>query len=275
MIAYGPALQVLYDNREAVADGAVAGWKKIFGVDGKVGFVGPGGSGKTVLFEYLTGVALKDDYDLPGRSYQSEKGKLKAEKVKSGIHVAVGQIGEARRLDYEKIFSQKNPVDVVVFFSNYGYSEFREDTTIGSVSAQGLSVSDYRKASLRRELEEFTNVVERTIQANLNSKATRPAVLINAINKIDLFHSELGDAIKHYSLSGDSKFSEVSRNAMKRLGEERFSYEVIPVCSQLVDLSVGADIVAKSDLSEEMRDAYVWQFKTKLSQIVGGVSSGV
>jgi hypothetical protein len=179
VIEWGAALGELYKNRDVLASTAKAGWNRLFGVDGRAAFVGPGGSGKTVLFDHILS-QVDDSYEVPGKSMASESGKFKAFGIKSGLIVAPGQ-GASRRLTYDKVFDKKNGVNVVVFFGTYGYLEFREELSHEIAELTTPDEASIRAKGLAREVDELDEIVHRFAQSNLATNRAS-AVLMLAIN---------------------------------------------------------------------------------------------
>ncbi|MBU2868948.1 hypothetical protein [Pacificibacter marinus] len=257
-----PAARGAYNNRQV----ALSTWEKlitkILGPKYRIGFVGPGGIGKTVLLDHMTGAAFKDGYEAPGQSRKAEAGKAKANGSRFAVVVAPGQQSGPQIETYNKIFDSEDPIDGVVFVAGNGFVTARDEHAAEVNMSLGYdTISKWRDLNLQAELEILEEVC-RLIRAS-KQKSRKPKWILVAVTKVDLFYGNIEDARRYYSPHLGSEFAEKLNRLRESVGHDNLSWDATPVCS-LLDSFVWGNEVVESSLSKEDRDHYLSQFVTLL-----------
>lgn len=259
-----PASKELYSNRNQIMSGWETFLTKILGPKSSVAFVGPGGIGKTVLLDHLTGAAFKSNYKIPGQSRRQESGKTKADGNRIAIVVAPGQ-GGPQVDSFSNIFDGKKGVDGIVFVAGNGLVSLRRNDAIQQNIQAGLdSVEKWRAKNQEAELK-YLREVAANIRAS-NNKSGKPKWMLVAATKADLLFDDLPNIERYYSPHCDSEFSKVLDDLVVALGTDNFDWEAVPVCSALDDFSWGNEVM-QSRLDEAARDHYLSQFVDKLGEM--------
>lgn len=259
-----PVSRDLYKNRHEV----MSGWEKfvarLLGPKSSIAFVGPGGIGKTVLLDHITGAANKVDYKHPGQSRRQEKGKAKADGNRMAIVVAPGQ-GGPRVDSFDEIFDEKKGVDGLVFVAGSGLVSLRNSEAIQQNIKTGLdTVEKWRGVNLAAELEDLKEVAAH-IRAS-SKKSRKPKWMLVVATKADLLFENLTEIEQYYSPHGGSEFASVLNELMDNLGKDNFEWDALPACSALEDFHWG-DQVVKSALDSDARDHYLAQMVSKLGEL--------
>lgn len=259
-----PASKELYKNRHEIMSSWDKIISKIFGAKTSVAFVGPGGIGKTVLLDHITGKAYEPEYKAPGQSRRQESGKAKAEENRLAIIVSPGQGGP--QIDsFSKIFHEERAVDGVVFVAGNGLVTLRRDDAVRQNIASGFdTICKWKLKNIQAELEYLKEVAAHI--RNSSKKSRKPKWMIVAVTKLDLLFDNLSDVEEYYSPHGTSEFSEILNNLVVALGTDNFEWDAMPVCSALDDFSWGDEVVS-SQLGEKERDHYLSQMVEKLGEM--------
>jgi hypothetical protein len=226
-----PAAGLIIDHH----DKALSAWDKastaLVGKKSQVVITGMAGSGKTVLFDHITGRAFRKNYLPPGKSQSVESGGHKAKGKRLRISVVPGQESNPRMEALRDLFGQKTRVDGVVHVVANGFIDVREE------HARRVLLEDhdlkttqrFRDYQFGKELEDLDATCD-VIRAAFQHH-DRPKWLIVAVNKVDLFHEELVQARERYSPSAQSSFSRRLAQLQQQLGTDHFRWEAVPVCS--------------------------------------------
>ena len=258
-----PTAKGAYDNRKHLLNGWEKFIAKILGSKHRIAFVGPGGIGKTVLLDYITGEANKLGYKLPAKSRKSEKGKAKALGSRLALIVAPGQGGP--QVDtFNEVFIDK-PVDGIVFVAGEGFVTLRNSKAIEHNVSQGYkTIEQWRALSKGTELDSLKEVVSMIRSAQ--AKSRKPCWLLVVVTKMDLYFNEINKSEEYYSPYGSSEFSSLLNRLQAQLGLDNFEWDAVPVCSQLDDFHWGAE-VAKSDFDDSKRNQYLAQMIERMGEL--------
>ena len=249
-----PATKELYKNRHDIMSGWEAFIAKLVGPKSSVAFVGPGGVGKTALFDHITGSAYKSGYKTPGRSRSQEKGKARVGGNQVAIVVAPGQGGP--QLDsFEDIFGPNKNVDGIVFVASNGLVTLRRDDAIQQNIKAGLdTIEKWRDSNLKSELKYLKEVASKIRSSNFATR--KPKWMLVAATKVDLLPDQINKIEEYYSPHGDSEFSRTLNEIVSAIGTDNFEWDAVPVCSALDNFVWGEQHIP-SQLDEEARDHYL------------------
>lgn len=259
-----PASKSMYKNRHEIMSGYEKIIAKIFGRKTSVAFVGPGGIGKTVLLDHITGEAFKPDYKVPGQSRREENGNAKAKGNRLAIVVSPGQGGP--QIDsFADIFHEKKAVDGIVFVAGNGLVSLRrEDAVQQNISAGFDTIDRWKTRNIQAELDYLKEVTAHIRASNKNSR--KPKWMLVAATKADLLYDELQDVEKYYSPHGDSEFSKIMNELVSVLGTDNFEWDAMPVCSALDEFTWGNEKI-QSQFGEDARDHYLSQMVSRLGEM--------
>ncbi len=122
-----PAAKEAYQHRDEIQKA----WQKILaillGKKTKIAFTGMAGTGKTVLFDYVTDKAYKRGYKPPLPSQAVESGKMvTVERKRIAISVVPGQEAKPRYVATDQLFDKKkSTVDGIVHVVSNGFIHLR------------------------------------------------------------------------------------------------------------------------------------------------------
>jgi hypothetical protein len=249
-----PAAEGAYKHREEI-QGA---WKKFTEWwSGKhLAFTGMPGVGKTVLFDHLSGKAYKRDYKPPATSLSKETGKVSPSRKSLKVTVIPGQESPSRHVAVEELFQGKHPVDGVVHVVANGFSEIRNRVAKQALidDAKLTTLELYREDQLKQELADLASTCELIRRANRNHR--KPAWMIVAVTKIDLYYDQLAQAERYYSPFGKSAFVDRMAQLAGHLGTDNFKWDAVPVCAWPEDFEWNGS-TTRTALSSRARDHYL------------------
>ncbi|MGF1463371.1 MAG: GTPase domain-containing protein [Maricaulaceae bacterium] len=259
-----PALKAAYENREAIS----AGWRKVLdrlrGPQNRIAFVGPGGVGKTVLLDHLTGRAFAKGYEPPGTSRKAERGAARAAGNRLAITVAPGQYGQ--KIDaFNDAFAPERPVDGVVFVTAHGFTTVLDQTAMKSNIEEGYdSIEKWRGLQFREDRQYLELVLN--LMASAHRKSGKPQWMLVAVSKCDLFQSEIEAAEKYYSPYFHSPFSDILRKFRNDVGRNYFEWNAAPVCAWLEAFEWGQERVAPG-LDLAARNHYLAKMTQRMGEL--------
>jgi len=260
-----PAGKFAYDHREIAFSTWDKAVERVFGPKSKIAIVGPGGVGKTVLLDHLTGVAKRPGYCPPGRSNKTEYGKAKSKENRLGLVVAPGQ-GGPQIHSFNEIFSdKKSSADGVIFTACSGFVTLRSKIAIDASIGLGYdTIEKWREYQTASELVALREIVGhiRSSQA----KVRKPKWLLVAVTKADLLYMEMDVVRKYYSPFMKSEFAKILDDLRLDVGRDNFEWDAVPVCSQLDDFHWGNEKKA-SELNESDRDHYLTQIAARIGEL--------
>lgn len=216
-------------------DKALSAWERasaaLAGKKSQIVITGMAGSGKTVLFDHITGQAFRRNYCPPGKSQSAESGKHTTKGKRLRLSVVPGQESNPRMEALRDLFGSKKQVDGVIHVVANGFIDIRDDDAKRVLLEDNdlNTIQRFRDHQLQRELVDLDatcNVIRSAFQHH-----DRPNWLIVAATKVDLFHEELDQAKAYYSPTADSPFADRLRKLEQQLGTDHFRWEAIPVCS--------------------------------------------
>lgn len=220
------------------------------------------GVGKTVLLDYITGRAFNRQYTLPKTSTQIEEGK-------AGKLVLKILPGVEARITFETEFLEESSnIDGIVYVAAYGFASTRQEDARKALAGQGIdTLEKYRELQLRGEIE-FLEEACGFLRSYIK-RYKKPAWMLVAVTKCDLYYSFAREAEQYYSPYGDSRFVKVLREFQARIGSDNFAWSPRPVCSRLEDFSWNGQLQS-SVLKEEQRNHFLAAFLEKLNEYAEG-----
>ncbi|HEV2860698.1 MAG TPA: GTPase [Pyrinomonadaceae bacterium] len=260
-----PAAKEAYKNREEIK----SLWSRIttffLGKKSSIAITGMAGVGKTVLFDYLSSEAYERGYKPPGRSEDEETGKVTAAGQRIGFRTIPGQSAMPRREAIDKIFLGKKPVDGVIHVVANGFIEIRKQvsrqTLIRDASLDTLE--KFRSFYLGEELKDLHETCEIIRQSY--QKHRKPAWVLVAVTKADLFYADIAQAERYYSPEGDGEFSQRMEILRSQIGWDNIRWDALPVCAWLEDFEWNGER-QPSVLKPDQRDHYIASFAEQLER---------
>lgn len=248
----------LYKSRADVMGGLERLRQRLFGGGSRVAITGLPGGGKTVLFDHLSGRAFRQGYaPLPEHSVLPEKGIVQSGKTSVDTIVVPGDRELPSRLDaLEQAFEPGKTVDGIIHVVAHGFYTRR-------IITAGLALDAYLDEQRTREVKALEEICELIRKAH--RKQRKPAWLMLAVAKCDLFHTSLEAAFQHYA-EPTSPIPTVLADLQGRIGADYFQWDACPVSSWLSDFRWGDETVAHQfDLAQ--RDHYLGLFAERLSKL--------
>jgi len=245
---------------------------KLLGEQKKVAFFGAAGAGKTVLFDYLSGIAYKQDYHPPVTSQRSEKTIKKIPKDsphgipkrRLGYIVIPGAESTPRFETIDDLLDKHHGVFGIVHVVCNGFTAIRqEDAKRVLINQYNLKTiqdfRDYQKQEELKDLDLTCNFVKESIR-----KYNQPKWMIIALTKVDLYYDALETNIEVYSpLFQKSEFSIKLNELQNSVGKANFRLELVPVCSWLEDFKWNQE-VASSQVNQITRNDFIEKLLDKI-----------
>jgi len=248
-------------------------WKLISGIlrqnKSRVLLTGMQGVGKTVLFDYLTGKAYKPNYRPPTESSKSlDSGRLREAK-RVGLHVMPGQDSQPRIDAALETILGKAPPDGIVHVLANGFATTRGDGSSDVVRemAKLKTVGQYQKIQRKYEYSELDEVCRWIGQAH--RKARKPAWVILAVTKYDLFPNELSLVHDEYFPGGRGGAVKRMEELTRSVGSVNFRWQSATVCSWLEPFVWKSESVP-SQFTTAQRDTLV----EELGKLILGLCQG-
>ena len=260
-----PLAKEAYEHRAEI----VSGWDRIvtllLGKKKTIVFTGMGGVGKTVLFDHLSGTAFDAKYAPPQEMSQAiEIGKMPARKKRIKISVVPGQESRPRLQAINELFYGDKPINGVVHVVANGFVELRHPEARQVLIEQGLdTLQKFREHQLREEVEDFDatcNAIRQSAQ-----KHRMPNWMIVAVNKCDLYASDIETARTYYATSTTSPFRTRLSSLQQQLGTDNFRWTIAPVCSWLDDFTWNGN-TTKPQLNVSQRNQFLSRLSATLEQ---------
>jgi GTPase SAR1 family protein len=227
-----PVAEQLYANREDIQSNfqKVSNW--VLGKKSTIVITGLPGVGKTVLSDYLTDVAYKKGYTSPLKSEDLETRRTSIQKQRLDFKVIPGQNSSQRHKALDEFFDsgEECSIDGIIHVVANGMSRvgsgFSPKLRMGNNSLQ-----DYQRERMNEEIEDLNEICELIRRSFRNSG--RPAWLLVAVTKVDLYYDAIETARDRYSIQGQSEFSDRLRTLSNQVGSDNFSWDALPFRGRL------------------------------------------
>ena len=152
-----PATELVIEHHEKVRSAWDRASAALLGKKSQVVITGMAGSGKTVLFDHITGRAFRRNYSPPGQSQSAEAGKHNAKGKRLRISVVPGQESNPRMEALRDLFGNKQKVDGVIHVVANGFVDVRDDNArrVLLEDSDLKTIQRFRTHQLQRELEDL------------------------------------------------------------------------------------------------------------------------
>ncbi|MCU0532971.1 MAG: AAA family ATPase [Hydrococcus sp. Prado102] len=257
-----PVAEEAYARREEI----ISNWEKIKTFLQRkrlsIAVTGLPGVGKTVLCDYLTGKAYNQFYSTPARSEDVEYKDMKTKKQLISFSVLPGQNSPKKLGALDELFGDETPVDGVIYVVANGFSTIRSPFSQQLTSVSNLQA--YREARFEEEIEDLNEICD-YIRKSMR-QSNQPAWMLIAVTKLDLYYHPSVEEARDRYCAGQSVFTQRIQKLSNQVGSDRFTWDVLPVCSKLDDFKLGNQTY-RSQFREAERDHYLAQFSRKLTAI--------
>lgn len=219
--------------------------------------------GKTVLNEAIQMRTRELSFDLPEASYDAERDLITVGKWSNVITIVPGQKVKQNDVWRRKVFSADNRLNGVIYVASYGYSVPRDLTLKNDLLNDVETLQGLRDHVLEREADEFRAVCAEIRRCY--NETQRPAWLLVAVTKADLFADQLEEVERHYSFSADpgvgpnqspSFYSIYKTEIAERIGSDHLRAAAVPVSSFTEDFTWGKETV-KATITDADRQAFL------------------
>lgn len=190
------------------------------------------GAGKSVLAAHYHGEANSLDWTLPDTSSDVEIKPIAIGEWTKIVSVVPGQNNSERAKALDLALNNNDSLDGIIHVVDWGYTAVRDDSIKKSmIEHKGLDTIDkVRTHNLELEIEEFKKIIESIKISKLNSRG--PKWIAIAINKVDLYETNIGNAAHYYHPDCGSPFAKVITDLHETVGKANIKVVVIPVCAQ-------------------------------------------
>jgi len=229
-----------------------------------IAVTGMPGVGKTVLLDYLTGKAFHPNYTPPLRSQKLEQASVPRKGIL--LQVVPGQDALPRSEAFDSLFLSKTAVDGVIHVVANGFASLREPAAVATLQKRYDDVANYREYMLSLEIEDLVETCQ--VLRDSHRRHHKPAWMLVAVDKIDLYHGTITDAQERYSPDRNRKFANRLTELTDQIGSDFFRWEPVPICGHLEEFTWAGDTL-KPQLDTQRRNAYLAQFLRQLEEYCG------
>ena len=228
---------------------------------------GTSGAGKSVLMSHYHGEANQLSWVVPGSSKSTEIKPITIGDWTKIVHVLPGQNGFEKVSALDVGLGKTNGLGGVIHVVDWGYTAIR-DAAVRSQLADVESVKtieDLRLRNLGLELNEFKYICDNIKRSFVAGRG--PKWLVIAVNKVDLYMSELAEAQRYYSSNEVSDFRKILSELLMDVGRHNLKCLVLPVCSMPSSYEWNGQIKKPQLDSVEDQRAYMRRFVDEVGQI--------
>jgi len=249
-------------------------WKKaqVFANLGKPNIVitGRSGAGKSVLAAHYHGEANSLDWVEPGTSSDVEIKPIEMGKWTQIVAVIPGQNSKERAVALDSAFNKHDGLEGVIHVVDWGYTRIRDIAIQQEMATKGIdSISKLREHNISLELKDFELMVDKIKMSIANGRG--PKWLVIAVNKMDLYQSELEDARQYYHPGCSGAFSQIINDLYTAVGANNIKIVCLPVCSMPEVFSWNGEEMKPQIDSITIQRSYLRSFVDNLALLQDGV----
>ena len=190
---------------------------------------GSAGAGKTALTQELCSEEKSYTREDLKTSLDVEKHAVEFGDWTKIFSVLPGQNSHERQLGLSDVFENNSSLEGVIHVVDYGYTSIRSDLGEKKLVTSGYdTITKLRDYNLGNELKDFKLLCDSIIRACSNGKG--PKWLIIAVNKVDLYYDELGNAKEYYHKDGSGPFVDAINELIAQVGRNNLMVKTVPVC---------------------------------------------
>lgn len=215
-------------------------WKKIleFTDLGKtdIAILGRPAVGKSLLSSHLYGETTNLGYDLPSTSMGVETRAIQLGDWAKLFRVIPGQNIRERTVALVDLFNSNKTPEAIIYTVDWGYTDIRnQEAKEKLIKEENIdTLEKLRSYNLKNELKDLENVLLKLKECFV--KNNKRFSLIIAVNKVDLFYSQINEAQKYYSLNYESDFTQKIKDFLLEVGNLNIKCVVVPISSYQSDL---------------------------------------
>ncbi len=225
---------------------------------------GAPGSGKTQLFGLLTGKTIRSE-----ESAAADTGYARTTRRRQvwSVRTIPGAASENRSRLTDRLFdSGRTQLYGLVHVVSYGFNTVWDGELALEGDLQQETLEELRRRQLRKELadfEELADLITRKTRRAQGTPTLWPSWLLVAVNKADLFWSEIDRAGEYYLPGSESPFDDIRQQVTSHFGGLfDFRSEVLPIAlssqpfrfaARRMDLTVPSQLTsAQANISAEI-----------------------
>lgn len=238
---------------------------KLLGKKATIIFTGLAGSGKTTLFDCLSGRTEQANYKPPRRSTEVEKRQKEVPadpvhdnpKKRLAYVVIPGQESSIRQIAFEELFAGKQEIAGVIHVVSSGLPTLRENVAMQVLAEKGIdTIEKFRAYQAQAELDDL-DLTCKTIERYMTA-SRKPIWMLIAVNKIDLFPTTLEHEMSSYS-KATTPFAERLKLLQTRVGSLFFDWDIVPISAWLEDFTFNSQKI-DSSLKPSQQQQYIKAF---------------
>lgn len=190
------------------------------------------GAGKSVLAAHYHGEANSLDWTPPDTSSDVEIKPIAIGEWTKIVSVVPGQNNSERARALDLALNNNDSLDGIIHVVDWGYTAVRDDSIKKSmIEHRGLDTIDKVRAhNIELEVEEFKKIIESIKLSKMSGRG--PKWIAIAINKVDLYETDIGNATQYYHPECGSPFAKVITDLYETIGKANIKVVAIPVCAQ-------------------------------------------
>lgn len=198
----------------------------------EIAVTGHSNAGKTNLADQLEGRAREPKYQIANESLSVEVSAVRFSNSTKLIRVLPGQKGR-RTLGEIEAFENNSSLEGVIHVVDYGYTCPRNQAAAATLLNDGYdTIEKLRAANLKTELYTLAELISDIHKAHHKHKTPKWLALV--VNKVDLFPSQLEEALHHYHPSLNGEYGKMLQNLQNSLGTNNFETFVFQLSARPV-----------------------------------------
>lgn len=246
-----------YSNRKYIQLAWIWGLAKLNLGKTDIVITGDAGAGKSMLAGHMHGEARKLFFKTPDESINVETSAIVIGSTPKLVRVLPGQKGRRTKGEIDSIDENKK-LEGIIHVVDYGHVTPRDPVQIRqSIEQFESNFEEFQKHNLNREVSTINSLADAIIKTHC--KYRTPKWIIIAVNKIDLFESNLSEALNFYHPQGGSPFGDILKDLQARVGSNAIEIYIVPCCAHEIDMTWG-DTTIESKLPRQKQKEYLENF---------------
>lgn len=214
--------------------------------------------GKTLLASQMHGRARELGFKVPDESTAVEVEAITPGDWSKLVRVLPGQAGHRTQGEIDNLF-YNSKLEGVIHVVDFGYTLPRDQAVTQALIEYDEidTIEKLRERNLKLEVETLQTLLVDI--KRLIATCGAPKWLLITVNKVDLFHKSMDQALLHYHVNGKSAFSKALREFQGLVGSSNLAIYVAPTCAYETDFVWNGDTV-KSGLELRAQDQFLLEF---------------
>ena len=250
----------MYTHRKLIQEYWIKAQVKIGVGKPTVIIAGRAGVGKSVLASHYHGEANSLDWKEPGTSPDVEIKPITIGDWTKIVSVIPGQNSAERARALDTALNKTESLEGVIYVVDWGYTAIRDNAVKNDmINNKSInSIEKIREHNLKLEIEDFKLLLEKIAMSNASGRG--PKWLTIAVNKVDLFASNINGAKDYYHPECPSNFTTELDKLYQQIGKNNINVISLPVCAMPEPFEWNGEIISSQIDSVTKQKNYLREF---------------